>query len=238
MRTETVLVSERNLMFVIAGQLYDQAPNRQPRKAEIIMRKARDGFRNNERCVNDNEWYNIRIKRDKFYDFLKDLLFSIPEFEELNLSEIEYENGVSVDDENRSKFAFTSRYDKYDSETWKRDFIDLDAFMRNVESAFWMIYNSEHDCFLCVNQPKNVQSTLACGDSDKCKTCVVNPNLQNNYECRREPKGEYTFACKFDCFKSRYICCEECHDIETCNYACNAKSAECGQAIRFKGSEE
>lgn len=41
MRAETICISEVNLMFVIAGQLYDQAPNRQPRNADELCGKLR-----------------------------------------------------------------------------------------------------------------------------------------------------------------------------------------------------
>ena len=231
MREATILVSERNLLFVIAGQLFDQAPNRQPRKAEIIMKKVRDAFRADKRCNNDSEWYSIRLPEKEVYQFIKDMMFSIPEFQELNLSQIEYENGVSVDDENRAKYSFVTRYDKYDSESWKSDFVDLDAFVRNVECVFWVIYDNEQICFGCVNQPINTDSALACGDSEKCKSCSVNPNHTNNYESRRFPKGRYTFACKYDCYKSRCICCEECDDKDSCIYKCDSKSNECGLAI-------
>lgn len=231
MRTETVCVSERILMFVIAGQLYDQAPNRQPRNADEIMRKVKENFRNNPLCVNDNEYFTIRVENDKVYKFFEDILFSIPEFRDLNLTQIEYENGVQVDDENRGKYHFISRYDVYDSESWKSDFIDLDAFIQNVTRMFWIIHNSEYDCFLCINQPKD-KSVLACGESDKCTNCLVNPNLKNNYECRRQPKGDYTFAYKFDCYKSRYICCEECDDKETCEQKCNGNPDDCVNALK------
>ena len=190
MRQKTILVSERTLLFAIAGQLFDQAPNRQPRKAEIIMQKVRDAFRTDKRCCNDNEWYSMRLPGKEVYQFIKDLLFAIPEFRELNLSQIEYENGVSVDDESRGKYSFVTRYDKYNSESWKSDFIDLDAFVRNAERMFWGIYDNEQDCFGCVNQPINTDSTLACGDSEKCKSCSINPNHTNNYESRRFPKGK------------------------------------------------
>lgn len=56
----------------------------------------------------------------------------IPEFVELNLSQVEFEKGISVNDETWPKFAFTSRYDVNTPESWKNDFIDLDAFIGNV----------------------------------------------------------------------------------------------------------
>lgn len=187
--------------------------------------------------MNDNEYFTIRVEKDKVYKFFEDILFSIPEFRDLNLSQIEYENGVSVDGESRPKYNIVTRYDVHDSESWKSDFIDLDAFIQNVTRMFWIIQDSEYDCFLCVHQPTDSESTLACEDSEKCQNCLVNENLQNNYECRREPKGKYTFACKFDCYKSLYICCEECDDKETCGQKCDGKSADCGNALRQQANE-
>ena len=56
MRKEVFCLYERDLMKTVGGQLFDQAPNREPRKAETIMRKLRDSFR--EKAYNDNEWYS------------------------------------------------------------------------------------------------------------------------------------------------------------------------------------
>lgn len=233
MRQNTICIYEHKLMYVVAGQLYDQVPNRQPRNVETIMNKLRSRFRMDDRCYNDNEFYSIRIPKSKMYDFVKDILFYIPEFMDLNLSQIEYENGVDVFDENRSKFRITSVYSKWDNESWKYDFIDLDSFVGNVVRRYFNLCVSENDCFGCIHHPKNSESTLQCGSSNECKLCVVNPNLMDNYQCRRTPRGKYTFSCKYDCPKSRQICCEECDAASDCKFKCNSKSAECGLAIYF-----
>lgn len=230
MRKETIRISERDLMFVVGGQLFDHAPNRQPRKAEIIMQKIRDAFRSE--AYNDNEFYTASVELDSLYSWMKDKLFSIPEFQELNLTQKEYENGISVDDESRPKFCFTSRYDVYDSESWKSDFIDLDAFVQNAHRRLLNIMETEQDCFLCIHQDQSNGHTLDCGDSQFCKECLVNPNMKNHYEGRREPRGKYTFACKYNCFKSRYICCEECDEKEQCNHRCDGESGNCGNALK------
>lgn len=229
MRKETICISEHKLMFVIGGQLFDQAPNRQPRKAEIIMQKVRDSFR--EKSFNDNEYYSVAIEKENLYKWIEELLFEIPEFKELNLSHIEYEKEISVDDESRPKFAIHTRYDKYNSESWKEDFIDLDAFVQNVNRMLQIIIDSDSDCFCCVHQGNNAESTLDCGTDEECKNCSVNRNLKNNYECCRQPKGKYTFACKYDCPKNLYICCEECEEKESCTNKCNGKTENCGNAI-------
>lgn len=229
MRKETICISEHKLMFVIGGQLFDQAPNRQPRKAEIIMQKVRDSFR--EKAFNDNEFYSVAVEKESLYKWIEELLFAIPEFRELNLSHIEYENGVGVDDESRGKYAIHTRYDKYDSESWKDDFIDIDAFVQNVNRMLPLIIDLDCDCYMCVHQGNDAKSTLDCGTDEECKNCLVNRNLQNNYESRREPRGKYTFACRYDCHKNFYICCEECEEKEKCSNRCDGKSENCGNAI-------
>ena len=229
MRKDTIRISERNLMFVVAGQLFDQAPNRQPRKAEIIMQKLRDAFRSE--AYNDNEYYTVIIEPDNLYGWMKDKLFSIPEFQELNLTQEEYEKGISADDESRPKYCFTTRYDVYDSESWKSDFIDLDAFVQNVHRMLLVLIDTEEDCFGCIRQNKDCVSTLDCGKSDFCKGCSVNPNLENHYEGCRQPRGKFTFACKYNCFKHRYICCEECDEKESCMNKCDGDSEDCGNAL-------
>lgn len=160
------------------------------------------------------------------------MLFAIPEFQELNLTQIEYDNGVSVDDDSRPEFSFNTAYDKYESESWKNDFVDLNAFVRNVVNRYWTFYDGEQDCFLCIHQDKNNRSsTLDCGNSDVCKQCIINPNLKNNFEWERKPRGQYTFACEYNCFKNKYICCEECDKKDSCAHVCDSNSNECGLKV-------
>ena len=220
MRKPKFSLYERTLLYCIAGQLFRQAPNRQPRKVETIMQKARDAFRAD--AVNDNEWYHLSIDEDSLYSYIDKLLKSIPEFEELNLSQVEFENGVGVHDESRPKFHFSTAYDKETSESWKRDFIDLDAFIRNVVNEIYNQHEFDMDCFGCIYDTQG---------NDKCMTCRLNPHLEINLEYARQPKGDYTFSCKYDCYRDRYICCEECKDQETCDKKCTSCSDECGLAL-------
>lgn len=221
MRKKLFSLNERTLVMAIGGQLFAQAPNKEPRKAEIIMKKVRDTFR--EKAHNDNEYYTLKISEEELYKYIENLLMGIDEFKDLNLSYIEYQNKVSVDDPSRSKYSFVTAFDKEDSESWKDDFIDLDAFIRNVYNNIYMIIDNDRDCFLCVHQ-----------DTDKCNTCTLNRKHKLHYECGREPKGKYTFACKYDCFKDFYICCEECKEKDTCKNKCSSCSTECGLAINHK----
>lgn len=220
MRKEVFNLYERDLIKAVGGQLFDQAPNREPRKAEIIMKKLRDSFR--EKAFNDNEWYTWNVPKEDLYKSVEKLLMDIPEFRDLNLSYIEYESGVTVDDENRPKYDFVSRYDIEGPNSWKDDFIDLDAFIRNVVRNIRDEQIVNGDCFLCIYEGT---------DSDKCKNCIVNPNLKFNYESGRYPKGDHKFACKYDCYRNFYICCEECNYKDDCKEKCDSNSKICGNAI-------
>ena len=51
MRKETIVLYERDFAYCLAGQLFEQAPNRKPRKAEVIMQKALESFNNYEKSV-------------------------------------------------------------------------------------------------------------------------------------------------------------------------------------------
>lgn len=61
--------------------------------------------------------------------YVSETIDQIPEIRDWNLSQIEIERGVKVDDEDRPAFAFTSRYDQPKPEY---DFIDIDALKQNI----------------------------------------------------------------------------------------------------------
>lgn len=142
MQEKKICLSERDLLGAVGFWAYSQCPNRMPRKIETVMEKLKEKIRG--QFVNWNEFYYIEIESSKIHEYIHELLFSIPEWQEWNLSLIEYEKGIKVDDENRSKYSFTSAYDKETAESWKSDFVDLDAFTRNVSRLIGMITESEN----------------------------------------------------------------------------------------------
>ena len=226
MRRELAFIHERDLCFSIAGQLYSQAPNRMPRKANIIMEKVVKAFRESENCVNSNEMYTVFIEKENEYKWIENLLYSIPEFKELNLTQIEYENHVDVDDPSRGKFKFTSAYDVETSESWKNDFVDLDAFISNVVRNLVILHESDEDCFGCIYERKRKD------DKDhSCTTCVINPAYKNNYKCHRTPRGNRKLSCKFDCYRNFYICCKECERKKECKHVCTSDPETCNQEL-------
>lgn len=240
MRKETISISERDFMYCLAGQLYEQAPNRMPRKANDILMKALEAFRSDESCSTNISHRTIHVESDKLYQWINDLLYNIPEFKELNLSLVEYEKNIDVDDPSRTGYRVTSIYDVEKEDDWKTDFIDLDAFIQNVYCAILDKKESSGDCFLCTYQDPENESTLSCGKSEKCKTCSINPEFKNNYESSRYPKGKYTIACKYDCIENYYICCKECRKRASCSHECEADPDTCGLVYtrREHGDEE
>lgn len=129
-----IILSMNDIMGAVAYNAYRMAPNHTPRKIEVVMDKAKNYLTEHlEQPFNlDKTFWSRGFERKDVYGFIHDMMFSIPEFQEWNLSQIEYEKGISVDDENRSEFSFSSRYDVRDENFWKDDFIDLDAFVNNV----------------------------------------------------------------------------------------------------------
>lgn len=227
-RKQYINISERQFAFCLAGQLYEQAPNRYPRNVEIIMKKAIEAFRNHENCtVIFGDSYNVSIPSKDTYEFCDKLLRGIPEFIDLNLTYNEFISNIKIDDPNRPKFSVTTAFDIRNEDSWKEDFIDIDAFIGNFHRKLFNYKEIDEDCFLCKYQSKDNKSTLAPGNSDKCKTCKINPTFKSNYECNREIKGKYTISCNYDCVKLRYICCSECDDKETCKFVCKGTPDTC-----------
>src|SRR5438132_12970038 len=70
-----------------------------PRSTDIIMEKL-------------NKLLPEFIETDNMRAFVSETIEQIPEIRDWNLSQVERERGVKVDDENRPPFAFTSLYDQ------------------------------------------------------------------------------------------------------------------------------
>lgn len=231
MRKYVINMYERDFMSCVAGQLYEQAPNHKPRKIEIIMDKAQKLFREYPtHAMIFGNTHGISMEEKDVYNFFDTLLKSIPEFNELNLSQNEFDKNITVDDPNRPPFAVTSIYDIRSEDSWKSDFIDLTAFVQNVTHRFLKYKETSNNCFLCIHQSEN-SSALSPGDDEVCRSCLLNPYLKNHFKSDRKPKGKYTISCNYDCFKGCYICCEECNAKDTCSMHCDSTPDKCNNHI-------
>jgi hypothetical protein len=88
-----------------------------PRNTDIVVEKLN--------ALLPTDTIEIRSIRN----FVSETIDQIPEIRDWNLSQVEIERGVKVDDESRAPFVFTSRYTSIKAEY---DFIDIDALKQNI----------------------------------------------------------------------------------------------------------
>ena len=233
-RIERELITERQIIGLLAKQLYDQAPNRQPRRADNIITQVKGNFR--KIAKNDNEYYSLFMSIGELRDWLKETLFSINDFLFLNLTQNEVDSCDNNDakmmeiyKKNETKLSFSTAYDKETSESWRNDFIDLDAFFGNLLISIQKDINNnkkEGACMFCLfRKPEHK-------NSDRCLGCSANPKFKLLKESDNTPKGKYTKNCKHSCKYTYIICCEECSKKEFCSERCTDKSDTCGLVIK------
>lgn len=121
------ILTARAFKGAVAYYAYTQTPGMKPRNIDKVMDAIQNIIDVEFEVVCGDFWY-LNCEGD-FYNYIKEKLMSIPEFVDWNLSQKEKEANISVDDPSRATFAFVSRYD-YPKEEY--DFVDLDAFIRNV----------------------------------------------------------------------------------------------------------
>ena len=120
-------------MAVVAYCAYEIAPRHKPRNIEVVMEKVQAYLKEHlEQPLPFDKTFRLKeIAESDIKPFIHDMMFSIPEFLDWNLSE-----------EGRDGFVFTSIYDARDENSWKTDFIDLNAFVQN---AVYMIKRTQTD---------------------------------------------------------------------------------------------
>jgi hypothetical protein len=122
-------VTISNVLASIAFCGVNQSPVNYPRKLDIVLKKMEEIIMNTFDCPFNDFYIKNFEDEESLRKWLYETLFKIPEFQEWNLSENEYKNGVSVDNENRPQFNFISRETKINKDN---DFIDLDACIGNI----------------------------------------------------------------------------------------------------------
>lgn len=130
------IFSVDQLVKAVSGCIYEIAPNHAPRKMDVIMSKLVSKLRSHTDTETLFEGYNtfyfIHSDFQGIEQLLREVLWDIPEFLELNLTQNEYEDGVKVDDEDRNDgIVFVTRCGSGMLD-WRNDFIDLDAVIQNA----------------------------------------------------------------------------------------------------------
>lgn len=148
-----------HIVEAVAGTLYRMAPRNRPRGMDKIMSYVIEQLESV--CVEVVNNRYLFMTTEEFHEWLTDMLKRCPEFCNLNLSQNEYDKDISVDDESRPKFAFTSAYDVETEDSWRDDFIDLDAAIRNIYDCI-IAAHEETDCFLCDH-----------AETEMCHYCIL-----------------------------------------------------------------
>lgn len=246
-RGHGLIIRKSDFMTELVAELITLAPDSNPNQIGIIIPSVNerlkelhlvteqvevlsrfDTFRNDWMLeIRPRKGDSDRCLRIAIFSFLDYLMEKVPEIRQLNLTFEEWERGLrDPDDPSRPMFTFTTRYDRYTEESWKSDFIDLDALKQNMAYRLARPQDHSDDCGICEN-----------ADTVVCNTCIYNSAYQSHYTSRRKPKGNRKTACKFDCVLGYYICCTECEERDTCSHVCDASIEDCGNAIYKDGKK-
>ena len=214
-------ISKRELVSNMAYVITNMAPDNRPYQMDTILSKIVDKIaelENNpvEMTGESGKTSIVKAKFDSFFGDVWIAVFSesviplhsiafqlahyfvnsIPEIRALNLSMVEREAGiVDPDDTRRSvKYRVTTMYDTIDKDTWKTDFIDLDALVGNLSSEFASV-------------------------GEYCTGVVGEEIIQARK--KRYPRAGARTCCAMDCPVGKYVCCVECKSKDTCAFSCS-----------------
>ena len=123
-----ICVSLDEFIRVSTGWIYELAPYHKPRFIDEIVEEIIIRFKTNCKTIGADFFYH-EVELKDLYKFIENILMPIDKFKGLNLSPLEYKQGVAVDDPNRPKFQFVSTFDSIPDDG---DFVDLDACIQNI----------------------------------------------------------------------------------------------------------
>lgn len=170
-----VCIGIDTIIMALTGTIYQIAPRYMPRNMNAIVAKFLRAFRQRKETVECLGHYTISGKYNEILPIIQEILFEIPEFQELNLTEREYQYGQAPQDEGKLNVAFTSRYDRDTPLSWYDDFIDLTAVMQNFSRYLWnFIDDDNRTCLDCQYNPKTTPEI--------CAHCIKNPMLVDKFE--------------------------------------------------------
>ena len=123
-----ICISLDEFIMVTTGWIYSLAPYHKPRFIDEIVDEIIKRFKANCQSIGTDFFYH-EVELKDLYKFIENILMSIDKFKDLNLSPLEYKQGVAVDDPNRPKFQFVSAYDSIPEDN---NFIDIDACIQDI----------------------------------------------------------------------------------------------------------
>ena len=127
-----ISVSLHEFIRVVTGCIYELAPYHKPRFIDEIVDEIIKRFKTGCKSIGTDFFYH-EVELKDLYEFIENILMPIAKFRDLNLSPLEYEQGIDVDDPDRPKFQCVSAFNSIPEDD---SFVDLDACIQNIFSHY------------------------------------------------------------------------------------------------------
>lgn len=193
---EKFRISNSQLIEAFTGVIYRMHPYNKPENFDKIMDALLKRLDTKAEIHKGKKLTFILLEYESINDFekkLKEFLFNIKEFRQLNISKKLKDAGVEdIDDKRNSGIVFSTRYDINIEDDRYKDFIDLDACVQNIVRSIDRITQFDEDCFLCKYAKE--YGSMEPGDP-RCNTCICNPNVKYKRETHPmalKPKKDWT----------------------------------------------
>lgn len=193
---EKFRVSNSQLIEAFTGVIYRMHPYNKPENFDKIIDALLKHLDTKAETHKGKKLTFILLEYESINDFknkLKEFLFNIKEFRQLNISKKLKDAGVEdINDSRNSGIIFSTRYDINIEDDRYKDFIDLDACVQNIVRSIDRITQFDEDCFLCKYAKE--YGSMEPGDP-RCDTCICNPNVKYKRETHPialKPKKDWT----------------------------------------------
>lgn len=190
-----VIVSNKDIISAVAGNIYRMHPYHMPEGIDKIMAhlvKTLD--ETPDYCGHIKERFKLFRFNDRkeFEKWLEGILKEVPEYNELNVSRKLKEKGVKYGDPENDGFVVTTRYTQHTQDERYSDFICLSALIGNICNNVIALTEYDDDCFLCKYAKR--YGSMEPGD-DRCSTCICNPKIKykrEHHPMSIKPKKDWT----------------------------------------------
>lgn len=193
---ENFRVTNKQLIQAVTGTIYAMHPYHKPENFDKIMDAILKFLDSKAEVHNSKKLTFITLEYESINEFknkLREFLFKIKEFRQLNISKRLKDAGVEdIDDDRNKGIRVSDRYSVETEDERYTDFIDLDACVRNIVFNVDRIIQFDEDCFLCKYAKE--YGSMEPGDP-RCDTCICNPNVKYKRESHPmslKPKKDWT----------------------------------------------
>lgn len=193
---EKFIITNRQLIQAVTGTIYSMHPYHKPENFDKIMDAILKFLDSKAEVHNGKKLTFITLEYESINEFkkkLKEFLFGIKEFRQLNISKKLKDAGVEdINDDRNKGIRFSDRNSVETEDERYTDFIDLDACVQNIVFSVDRIIQFDEDCFLCKYAKE--YGSMEPGDP-RCDTCICNPNVKYKRETHPmalKPKKDWT----------------------------------------------